>query len=61
MRFFDHCEKFVRDVEDNDTAMSEVDAFKESPEMMKIVKKTIRTLCLPAEDLNAGNTQSMNS
>ncbi|XP_032087784.1 multiple inositol polyphosphate phosphatase 1 [Thamnophis elegans] len=57
MRFFDHCEKFVRDVEDNDTAMSEVDAFKESPEMMKIVKKTTRTLCLQAEDLNADLVQ----
>ncbi|KAK9400659.1 multiple inositol polyphosphate phosphatase 1 [Crotalus adamanteus] len=53
MRFFDHCEKFVRDVEDNDTALYEVDAFKESPEMMKIVNKTTHTLCLPVEDLNA--------
>ncbi|XP_034281839.2 multiple inositol polyphosphate phosphatase 1 [Pantherophis guttatus] len=57
MRFFDHCEKFVRDVEDNDTAMHEVDAFKESPEMMKVVNKTTHTLCLPAEDLNADLVQ----
>uniref|UniRef100_A0A8C5RUU4 Multiple inositol polyphosphate phosphatase 1 n=1 Tax=Laticauda laticaudata TaxID=8630 RepID=A0A8C5RUU4_LATLA len=61
MRFFDHCEKFVQDVEDNDTALYEVDAFKESPEMMKIVNKTIHNLCLPAEDLNAGNTLSLMS
>ncbi|XP_026575691.1 multiple inositol polyphosphate phosphatase 1 isoform X1 [Pseudonaja textilis] len=57
MRFFDHCEKFVQDVEDNDTALYEVDAFKESPEMMKIVNKTIQNLCLPAEDLNADLVQ----
>ncbi|XP_053162377.1 multiple inositol polyphosphate phosphatase 1 [Hemicordylus capensis] len=53
MRFFDSCQKFVRDVEDNITAMHEVDAFKEGPEMMKIVRKVANTLCLPTSDLNA--------
>ncbi|XP_063163520.1 multiple inositol polyphosphate phosphatase 1 [Candoia aspera] len=57
MRFFDHCEKFVRDIEDNSTALHEVDAFKESPEMMKIVNKTAHTLCLPVKDLNADLVQ----
>lgn len=55
MRFFDNCEKFVRDIEDNNTAMYEVDAFKEGPEMKKIVAKVANALCLSASDLNAGN------
>ncbi|KAM6442632.1 multiple inositol polyphosphate phosphatase 1 [Liasis olivaceus] len=57
MRFFDHCEKFVRDIENNDTALHEVDAFKEGPEMKKIVNKTAHTLCLPFKDLNADLVQ----
>ncbi|XP_015746961.1 multiple inositol polyphosphate phosphatase 1 [Python bivittatus] len=57
MRFFDHCEKFVRDIENNDSALHEVDAFKEGPEMKKIVNKTAHTLCLPLKDLNADLVQ----
>ncbi|KAJ7324189.1 hypothetical protein JRQ81_017209 [Phrynocephalus forsythii] len=58
MRFFDHCEKFVRDIEDNNTAMHEVDAFKEGPEMKIIVEKVANTLCLPVSDLNADLIQT---
>uniref|UniRef100_A0A6J0UFN3 Multiple inositol polyphosphate phosphatase 1 n=1 Tax=Pogona vitticeps TaxID=103695 RepID=A0A6J0UFN3_9SAUR len=58
MRFFDHCEKFVRDIEDNNTAMHEVDAFKEGPEMKMIVEKIADTLCLPVSDLNADLIQT---
>ncbi|KAF7247263.1 Multiple inositol polyphosphate phosphatase 1 [Varanus komodoensis] len=57
MRFFDHCEKFVRDVEDNNTAMHEVDAFKESVEMKKVVEKIAESLGLPVNDLNADLVQ----
>lgn len=59
MRFFEHCAKFRKYVEDNDTAMHEVDAFKESPEMKKIVEKIANTLCLPLNELNAGNMLSL--
>ncbi|XP_062988999.1 multiple inositol polyphosphate phosphatase 1 [Elgaria multicarinata webbii] len=57
MRFFDHCEKFVKDVEDNNTAMHELDAFKEGLEMKKVVEKIANTLCLPVNDLNADLVQ----
>lgn len=55
MRFFDHCAKFVALVEDNDVAMCQVDAFKEGPEMRKVLEKVASALCLPVEELNAGN------
>ncbi|XP_053548880.1 multiple inositol polyphosphate phosphatase 1-like [Bombina bombina] len=53
MRFFDHCEKFVVEVEDNDTAMHQVDKFKESPEMMKVVHKISARLGVPESELTA--------
>ncbi|KAM8924852.1 multiple inositol polyphosphate phosphatase 1 [Pelodytes ibericus] len=53
MRFFDHCEKFVAQVEDNDTAMYEVDKFKESPEMTKVLHKISSLLNIPENELNA--------
>lgn len=55
MRFFDHCAKFVALVEENDAAMCQVDAFKEGPEMRKVLEKVSSALCLPVEELNAGN------
>ncbi|XP_028916135.1 multiple inositol polyphosphate phosphatase 1 [Ornithorhynchus anatinus] len=53
MRFFDHCEKFVTDVEENATALHQVDAFKNGPEMKKILKKVSALLHVPEHDLNA--------
>lgn len=55
MRFFDHCAKFVALVEENEVAMCQVDAFKEGPEMRKVLEKVTSALCLPVEELNAGN------
>ncbi|NXU88588.1 MINP1 phosphatase, partial [Xiphorhynchus elegans] len=57
MRFFDHCAKFVALVEENDAAMCQVSAFKEGPEMKKVVEKVARALCLPVEELNADLVQ----
>lgn len=54
MRFFDHCAKFVAMVEENDKAMCQVTAFKEGPEMKKVLEKVASALCLPVEELNAG-------
>ncbi|RLW04058.1 hypothetical protein DV515_00006182 [Chloebia gouldiae] len=53
MRFFDHCAKFVAMVEENDKAMCQVTAFKEGPEMKKVLEKVASALCLPVEELNA--------
>lgn len=58
MRFFDHCAKFVALVEENDAAMCQVDAFKEGPEMRKVLEKVASALCLPVEELNAGKEMS---
>lgn len=55
MRFFDYCAKFVALVEENDAAMCQVTAFKEGPEMRKVLEKVASALCLPVEELNAGN------
>lgn len=55
MRFFDYCKKFIEDVEDNNTAVHEVNAFKKGPEMQKIVEEVANKLCLPVNNLNAGN------
>ncbi|XP_008168791.1 multiple inositol polyphosphate phosphatase 1 isoform X1 [Chrysemys picta bellii] len=57
MRFFDHCEKFVTCVEENATAMYEVDAFKQGPEMKRVLEKIAATLCVPVRDLNADLVQ----
>ncbi|XP_074088357.1 multiple inositol polyphosphate phosphatase 1 isoform X1 [Macrotis lagotis] len=53
MRFFDHCEKFLVEVEKNDSALYHVEAFKNGPEMQKTIKKVADILQVPASDLNA--------
>nr|XP_039320977.1 bifunctional 3'-phosphoadenosine 5'-phosphosulfate synthase 2 isoform X3 [Saimiri boliviensis boliviensis] len=53
MRFFDHCEKFLTEVERNATALYHVEAFKTGPEMQNILKKVAATLQVPVNDLNA--------
>uniref|UniRef100_A0A8C5TWF6 Multiple inositol polyphosphate phosphatase 1 n=1 Tax=Malurus cyaneus samueli TaxID=2593467 RepID=A0A8C5TWF6_9PASS len=57
MRFFDHCAKFVALVEENDAAMCQVNAFKEGPEMKKVLEKVASALCMPVEELNADLVQ----
>ncbi|XP_065700130.1 multiple inositol polyphosphate phosphatase 1 [Patagioenas fasciata] len=57
MRFFDYCAKFVALVEENDAAMCQVTAFKEGPEMRKVLEKVASALCLPVEELNADLVQ----
>ncbi|OCT69844.1 multiple inositol polyphosphate phosphatase 1 [Xenopus laevis] len=53
MRFFDHCPKFLVEVEDNDTALHEVDKFKQSPEMKKVIQKISTLLDVPEQELSA--------
>uniref|UniRef100_A0A8B9VF47 Multiple inositol polyphosphate phosphatase 1 n=1 Tax=Anas zonorhyncha TaxID=75864 RepID=A0A8B9VF47_9AVES len=57
MRFFDRCDKFIALVEENETAMHQVNAFKEGPEMRKVLEKVASALCLPVEELNADLVQ----
>ncbi|XP_015983721.2 multiple inositol polyphosphate phosphatase 1 isoform X1 [Rousettus aegyptiacus] len=53
MRFFDHCEKFLTEVEGSDTALYHVEAFKTGPEMQNILKKVAAALQVPFSSLNA--------
>ncbi|XP_032409801.1 multiple inositol polyphosphate phosphatase 1-like [Xiphophorus hellerii] len=39
MRFFDHCTRFVQEVDKNSSAVIEVDKFKQGLEMMRVQKK----------------------
>ncbi|XP_069467394.1 multiple inositol polyphosphate phosphatase 1 [Ambystoma mexicanum] len=57
MRFFDHCERFVTYIENNDTAMHQVDAFKEGPEIKRVLEKMGALLNVPVKDLNADLVQ----
>ncbi|XP_010219187.1 PREDICTED: multiple inositol polyphosphate phosphatase 1 [Tinamus guttatus] len=57
LRFFEHCEKFVALVEENDTAMHQVDTFKEGPEMQRVLERVAGALCLPPDELNADLVQ----
>ena len=59
MRFFDHCEKFLTQVERNATALYHVEAFKTGPEMQNILKKVADILQVPVNNLNAGNVPVM--
>uniref|UniRef100_A0A7M4FXE7 Multiple inositol polyphosphate phosphatase 1 n=1 Tax=Crocodylus porosus TaxID=8502 RepID=A0A7M4FXE7_CROPO len=53
MRFFDHCEKFKTCIEENRTALHQVDAFKNGSKMQNVLEKIANTLCLPVNELNA--------
>ncbi|KAM8806392.1 multiple inositol polyphosphate phosphatase 1 [Eudromia elegans] len=57
LRFFEHCPRFVALVEENDAAMAQVEAFKEGPEMRRVLERVAGALCLPAEELNADLVQ----
>ncbi|XP_028280089.1 multiple inositol polyphosphate phosphatase 1a [Parambassis ranga] len=39
MRFFDQCTRFVQEVDNNPSAMTELDKFKKGPEMMRVQQK----------------------
>ncbi|MGH0125083.1 UNVERIFIED_CONTAM: hypothetical protein FKN15_021511 [Acipenser sinensis] len=53
MRFFDKCERFVVDVEENKTALQQVDLFKTKPEMQGVVDKVASLLDVAASDITA--------
>ncbi|XP_048843450.1 multiple inositol polyphosphate phosphatase 1b [Brienomyrus brachyistius] len=47
MRFFDHCRRFIDDVENNESALKEVDLFKSSAEMKLVQEKMADRLQVP--------------
>ncbi|KAJ8396037.1 hypothetical protein AAFF_G00025690 [Aldrovandia affinis] len=54
MRFFDQCRRFVEDVENNKTALKEVDLFKSSAEMKRVQIKMANRLQLPYSQVTQG-------
>lgn len=56
MRFFDHCKKFVEGVENNKTALKEVQRFKSSSEMDSVRRKISSRLQIPYDRITAGNS-----
>ncbi|XP_044069258.1 multiple inositol polyphosphate phosphatase 1-like [Siniperca chuatsi] len=47
MRFFDQCARFVEEVDNNPSALSEVDKFKQGPEMRRVQEKIADRLRVP--------------
>lgn len=54
MRFFDQCKKFIENVENNKTALQEVDLFKSSDEMKKVQKRIADRLQIPHSHMTSG-------
>lgn len=54
MRFFDHCERFVEGVENNKTALKEVERFKSSAEMDEVRMKISNRLQIPYKQITPG-------
>ncbi|XP_066549287.1 multiple inositol polyphosphate phosphatase 1 [Amia ocellicauda] len=52
MRFFDHCKKFVEDVEKNKTALIEVDLFMSKSEMKRVQEKVADRLQILESDIS---------
>lgn len=51
MRFFDHCTRFVDEVDKNPSALSEVDNFKQGPEMKRVQEKIADRLRVPYSNI----------
>ncbi|XP_074531772.1 multiple inositol polyphosphate phosphatase 1a [Halichoeres trimaculatus] len=47
MRFFDQCTRFVEEVDSNPSALSELDKFKQGPEMRRVEEKIADRLNVP--------------
>uniref|UniRef100_A0A665X9Q2 Multiple inositol polyphosphate phosphatase 1 n=1 Tax=Echeneis naucrates TaxID=173247 RepID=A0A665X9Q2_ECHNA len=47
MRFFDECRRFVQEVDNNHSAIVEVDKFKQGPEMRRVQEKMANRLQVP--------------
>lgn len=54
MRFFDQCTRFVDEVEDNPDALSEMEKFKQGPEMRRVQEKVADRLRVPYNNITYG-------
>ncbi|XP_029377198.1 multiple inositol polyphosphate phosphatase 1a [Echeneis naucrates] len=53
MRFFDACTRFVQEVDNNPSALTEVDKFKQGPEMWRVQQKIADRLQVPYSTVTA--------
>ncbi|KAI4893557.1 hypothetical protein NFI96_021356, partial [Prochilodus magdalenae] len=53
MRFFDQCKRFVEDVENNKTALKEVELFKSSVQMDEVRRRMASRLQIPLSQITA--------
>ncbi|KAK5854124.1 hypothetical protein PBY51_015221 [Eleginops maclovinus] len=51
MRFFDHCTRFVQEVDQNPSALSEMDKFRKGPEMRRVTEKIADRLSVPYNNI----------
>ncbi|KAI3363275.1 hypothetical protein L3Q82_011903, partial [Scortum barcoo] len=51
MRFFEQCTRFVQEVEENPSALSELDKFKQGPEMTRVTQKVADRLGVPYNNI----------
>ncbi|XP_072335053.1 multiple inositol polyphosphate phosphatase 1b isoform X3 [Scyliorhinus torazame] len=58
MRFFDHCEKFKNLVENNNTALHQVEIFKNGPEMERIMSNMAKKLGISPSAINANMVEA---
>ncbi|XP_031697074.1 multiple inositol polyphosphate phosphatase 1-like, partial [Anarrhichthys ocellatus] len=56
MRFFDQCARFVQEVDKNPSALSEVDQFRQGPEMRRVTEKIADRLRVPYNDITQDMT-----
>lgn len=54
MRYFDQCERFVKEVENNKSALEEVKHFNEGPEMKRVIEKMADRLEVPYASITDG-------
>lgn len=54
MRFFEKCTKFVEEVDGNSSALSEVDEFKQGPEIRRVQEKIADRLGVPYNNITYG-------
>ncbi|XP_036978962.1 multiple inositol polyphosphate phosphatase 1-like [Acanthopagrus latus] len=51
MRFFDQCTRFVEEVDNNPSAVTEVDKFRQGPEMRRVQEKIADRLRVPYDNI----------
>ncbi|XP_043568317.1 multiple inositol polyphosphate phosphatase 1b isoform X2 [Chiloscyllium plagiosum] len=58
LRFFDHCQKFINRVENNNTALHQVELFKRGPEMERVMRNMGKKLGISPEALTTNMVEA---